>query len=102
MSVVGSYERRMEQFDAEYYWRDEKRDERNLEPGGQFELSVLCGSVTPTVKKRERTLSKCVLAAEKGYGFAGIGFDPKHSVENPDDAKGRYNIMKNYMPSRDD
>ena len=23
----------------------------------------------------------CELAAEKGYGFAGIGFDPKHSVE---------------------
>mgnify|MGYP001377463193 FL=1 len=72
-----------------------------LEPGGQFELSGAPLDTLHATVEEARTHIKqvCELAAEKGYGFAGIGFDPKHSVEEiPMMPKGRYNIMKNYMP----
>jgi glutamate--cysteine ligase len=73
-----------------------------LEPGGQFELS---GAPVNTLHEtlgetRAHIKQVCELAAEKGYGFSGIGFDPKHSVEEiPMMPKGRYNIMKAYMPT---
>jgi glutamate--cysteine ligase len=39
------------------------------------------------------------VAEELGLGFAGIGFQPKWSVaETPIMPKGRYEIMRNYMP----
>jgi len=72
-----------------------------LEPGGQFELSgAPLDTLHETVEETRAHIKQvCELAAEKGYGFSGIGFDPKHSVEEvPMMPKGRYNIMKNYMP----
>jgi len=74
-----------------------------LEPGGQFELS---GAPLETLKETEEEvrwhIETCVkLAAEKGHKFAGVGFDPRWSVdETPMMPKGRYKIMRAYMPKK--
>jgi glutamate--cysteine ligase len=41
------------------------------------------------------------IAAELGLGFLAVGFDPKWRVEDvPIMPKGRYHIMREYMPKR--
>jgi glutamate--cysteine ligase len=75
----------------------------SLEPGGQFELSgapletihQTCAEVGLHLKQvREVT-------EELGLGMLGIGFDPKWRREDiPWMPKGRYKIMREYMPKR--
>jgi glutamate--cysteine ligase len=73
----------------------------SLEPGGQFELSgaplksihETCAEVnTHLVQTRE-------VASEIGVGVLGLGFAPNWSLsEVPVMPKGRYDIMRRYMP----
>jgi glutamate--cysteine ligase len=73
----------------------------SLEPGGQFELSgaplasihETCNEVnTHLVQVRE-------VASEIGVGMLGFGFAPNWSLdETPVMPKGRYGIMRRYMP----
>jgi glutamate--cysteine ligase len=75
----------------------------SLEPGGQFELSgapletihQTCAEVGQHLKQvREVT-------EELGLGMLGMGFDPKWRREDiPWMPKGRYEIMRAYMPKR--
>ncbi|KAG0588091.1 hypothetical protein KC19_2G215400 [Ceratodon purpureus] len=73
----------------------------SLEPGGQFELS---GAPLRTIHETCAEVNSHLyqvktVAEELGLGFAGIGFQPKWSVaETPIMPKGRYEIMRNYMP----
>jgi glutamate--cysteine ligase len=73
----------------------------SLEPGGQFELSgaplktvhETCAEVdTHLVETRE-------VASEIGAGVLGFGFAPSWTLaETPVMPKGRYKIMRDYMP----
>lgn len=73
----------------------------SLEPGGQFELSgaplvsihETCAEVnTHLVQARE-------VAGEIGVGMLGFGFAPNWTLaEMPVMPKGRYDIMRRYMP----
>jgi glutamate--cysteine ligase len=75
----------------------------SLEPGGQLELSgapletihQTCAEVGQHLKQvREVT-------GELGLGMLGMGFDPKWRREDvPWMPKGRYAIMRGYMPKR--
>jgi len=73
----------------------------SLEPGGQFELSgaplktihETCGEVNTHLDQVRQ------VATELGLGFLGLGFHPVASREQtPVMPKGRYNIMRAYMP----
>src|ERR1700743_2503426 len=73
----------------------------SLEPGGQFELS---GAPLKTVHEtcaevnthQEQTRE---IAGEIGAGVLGFGFDPNWSMEDTSQMpKGRYQIMRRYMP----
>jgi glutamate--cysteine ligase len=73
----------------------------SLEPGGQFELSgaplatvhETCAEVA-THQQQTREV-----AAEIGAGVLGFGFAPDWTLaETPVMPKGRYDIMRNYMP----
>ena len=73
----------------------------SLEPGGQFELSgaplrtvhETCAEVT---LHQEQTRE---VAGEIGAGVLGFGFAPSWTLaETPVMPKGRYEIMKRYMP----
>ena len=73
----------------------------SLEPGGQFELSGApletvhdtCGEVDEHLRQAR------AVGEELGIGFLGLGFSPKWTlVETPLMPKGRYKIMKSYMP----
>jgi glutamate--cysteine ligase len=73
----------------------------SLEPGGQFELSgaplksvhEICAEV---MLHREQVREVC---AAIGAGCLGLGFAPTWTLdEMPVMPKGRYGIMKNYMP----
>lgn len=73
----------------------------SLEPGGQFELSggplqtvhETCTEVNGHRKQVEE------IGKDLGIGFLGLGFSPKWTLaETPMMPKGRYNIMKSYMP----
>ena len=73
----------------------------SLEPGGQFELS---GGPLQTVHETcsevngHRTQVETI-GKDLGIGFLGLGFSPKWTLtETPMMPKGRYNIMKSYMP----
>ena len=74
-----------------------------LEPGGQFELS---GEILETLHETCREVHEHLaqvkeVAAEIGAGFLGIGFNPKWSREDmPWMPKGRYGIMRAYMPTK--
>ncbi|MBT4006678.1 MAG: glutamate--cysteine ligase [Rhodospirillales bacterium] len=74
-----------------------------LEPGGQFELS---GDIMETLHQTCREVHQHLdqvkeVAAEIGAGFLGVGFQPKWSREDtPWMPKGRYKIMKAYMPTQ--
>jgi glutamate--cysteine ligase len=75
----------------------------SLEPGGQFELSgapvetvhQTCGEIDEHLKEVRE------VAGELGVGMLGLGFNPKWRREDiPWMPKGRYKIMREYMPKR--
>uniref|UniRef100_A0A7S0QPH8 Glutamate--cysteine ligase n=1 Tax=Pyramimonas obovata TaxID=1411642 RepID=A0A7S0QPH8_9CHLO len=73
-----------------------------LEPGGQFELSgAPLDSLHKTCAEVNSHLYQVkAIAEEMDVGFLGLGFDPKWAVsETPVMPKGRYGIMKAYMPT---
>ncbi|KAK1260827.1 hypothetical protein QJS04_geneDACA001991 [Acorus gramineus] len=73
----------------------------SLEPGGQFELS---GAPLETLHQTCAEVNSHLyqvkaVAEELGIGFLGIGFQPKWGLKDiPIMPKGRYEIMRNYMP----
>ncbi|MED6158924.1 glutamate--cysteine ligase [Stylosanthes scabra] len=73
----------------------------SLEPGGQFELS---GAPLETLHQTCAEVNSHLyqvkaVAEEMGIGFLGIGFQPKWAIKDiPIMPKGRYDIMRNYMP----
>lgn len=75
----------------------------SLEPGGQFELSgapLLTMHDICSETGQHLTEVKQV-ADELGLGFIGVGFDPLWKREDvPVMPKGRYNIMRAYMPTK--
>ncbi|MDQ2972703.1 MAG: glutamate--cysteine ligase, partial [Pseudomonadota bacterium] len=72
-----------------------------LEPAGQLELS---GATLETIHQTCAEVSQHLaevktVADEIGLGFLGMGFQPKwRRAEMPWMPKGRYQIMRNYMP----
>ena len=74
-----------------------------LEPGGQFELS---GAPLETLHETRDEVkwhleATSALALEKNHKFLGLGFDPKWAVNDvPMMPKGRYKIMRAYMPKK--
>ncbi|MCR4377554.1 MAG: glutamate--cysteine ligase [Rhodospirillales bacterium] len=74
-----------------------------LEPAGQLELSgAPLGTIHETCKEVGIHLQQVkAVAAEMGIGFLGLGYQPKWPRESmPWMPKGRYEIMKSYMPKR--
>jgi glutamate--cysteine ligase len=72
-----------------------------LEPAGQFELSgAQLENVHKTCKETNQHLSEVkTVADELGIGFIGMGFQPKWARSDmPWMPKGRYKIMRDYMP----
>ncbi len=72
-----------------------------LEPGGQFELSgAQLETIHETCKEVNTHLEQVrAVCGDLGLGMVGIGFDPKWRREGiPWMPKGRYRIMRNYMP----
>ncbi|KAK6935389.1 Glutamate--cysteine ligase, GCS2 [Dillenia turbinata] len=73
----------------------------SLEPGGQFELS---GAPLETLHQTCAEVNSHLyqvkaVTEEMGLGFLGIGFQPKWELKDiPVMPKGRYEIMRNYMP----
>ena len=79
------------------------RSSITLEPGGQVELSgaplenvhLTCREVTGHIRQVKEVAEKI------GAGFVGLGYQPKWSLEDTEwMPKGRYKIMRDYMPSR--
>jgi glutamate--cysteine ligase len=74
-----------------------------LEPGGQFELS---GGAVKTLHEtccevHEHLDQVRAVAAPLGIGMLGVGFQPKwRRDEIPWMPKGRYRIMRAYMPTK--
>ncbi len=74
-----------------------------LEPGGQFELSgEPLDTLHQTCREVHQHLAQVkAVAGEIGAGFLGMGFQPKWRREEiPWMPKGRYGIMRDYMPRR--
>ncbi|RMF11707.1 MAG: glutamate--cysteine ligase [Alphaproteobacteria bacterium] len=74
-----------------------------LEPGGQFELSgAPLETLHQTCDEVHTHLHQVKTVAEKlGIGFLGIGFHPlARRDEIPVMPKGRYGIMRRYMPTK--
>jgi glutamate--cysteine ligase len=72
-----------------------------LEPGGQLELSgAPLENIHQTCAEVNRHLERVKAAGDElGVGFLGLGFSPKWSLgETPKMPKGRYKIMREYMP----
>ena len=73
----------------------------SLEPGGQFELS---GAPLKTIhdicnETGQHLMEVKQVADQLGVGFLGAGFDPLWTREQvPVMPKGRYDIMRAYMP----
>ena len=73
----------------------------SLEPGGQFELSgAPLKDVHDICNETGQHLMEVKSVADQiGLGFLGLGFDPMWSrADVPVMPKGRYVIMRNYMP----
>jgi glutamate--cysteine ligase len=73
----------------------------SLEPGGQFELSgAPLDSMHDICSETGRHLEEVkAVAAELGLGFLGLGFAPTwRRADVPRMPKGRYKIMREYMP----
>ncbi len=74
-----------------------------LEPAGQLELSgAQVTTIHDTCCEVERHLREVKSAADElGLGFLGMGFNPKwQRADMPWMPKGRYAIMRAYMPTR--
>ncbi|MGV6800960.1 MAG: glutamate--cysteine ligase [bacterium] len=74
-----------------------------LEPGGQFELSgAPLTHLHQTCNEVHSHLAQVKDIADKfNIGFLGMGFTPNWTRdEMPLMPKGRYNIMRNYMPKK--
>jgi glutamate--cysteine ligase len=74
-----------------------------LEPGGQFELSgaPLENLHQTCLEVHEHLDQVKEVAAEIGAGFLGLGFQPKWARDDiPVMPKGRYGIMRAYMPTK--
>jgi glutamate--cysteine ligase len=74
-----------------------------LEPGGQLEHSgVPWPSARAAVADNDRHLDELVPLAEKlGIYFLGVGFRPFGKLEDvPWMPKGRYRVMREYLPTR--
>jgi glutamate--cysteine ligase len=72
-----------------------------LEPAGQLELSgAMLENIHQTCCETNAHLGEVkTVAAELGLGFLGMGFQPKwRRDEMPWMPKGRYKIMRDYMP----
>ncbi len=72
-----------------------------LEPAGQFELSgAMLENIHQTCCETNAHLKEVsTVAKELGLGFLGMGFQPKWKREDmPWMPKGRYKIMRDYMP----
>nr|HIL75098.1 glutamate--cysteine ligase [Rhodospirillales bacterium] len=79
------------------------RSSITLEPGGQVELSgAPLETVHQTCQEVTSHIGQVKEVAEKiGAGFVGLGYQPKWSLEDTEwMPKGRYKIMRDYMPSR--
>jgi glutamate--cysteine ligase len=75
----------------------------SLEPGGQLELSgAPLDTLHQTCHELNTHLAQVKLVGEElGVGFLGLGFHPKvRRAEMPVMPKGRYNIMRSYMPKK--
>ncbi|MEQ1863149.1 MAG: glutamate--cysteine ligase [Micropepsaceae bacterium] len=73
----------------------------SLEPGGQFELSgAPLKSLHETCAEVNLHLEQVSeIANEIGAGFLGLGYHPTARLDDvPVMPKGRYNIMRRYMP----
>ena len=77
----------------------------SLEPGGQLELSgAALENLHQTCSEVHTHLAQVrEVGDEIGVGFLGLGFDPKWKREDiPVMPKGRYGIMRSYMPKKGD
>ena len=75
----------------------------SLEPGGQIELSgALVKNIHQTCAEVHSHLSEIKTVNQRlGVGLLGLGFHPKWRREDmPWMPKGRYKIMREYMPKR--
>lgn len=75
----------------------------SLEPGGQFELSgAPLKDIHDICDETGQHLAEVrTVADEIGLGFLGLGFDPLWTrADVPIMPKGRYDIMRAYMPRR--
>jgi glutamate--cysteine ligase len=73
----------------------------SLEPGGQLELSgAPLKSIHETCNEVNTHLDQVrEVASEMGAGFIGLGYNPTARLADvPVMPKGRYGIMRNYMP----
>jgi glutamate--cysteine ligase len=73
----------------------------SLEPGGQFELSgATLGNLHETKAELDQHIARLHLVGPKlGLGFAPLGFHPvAKRADMPFMPKGRYAIMRYYMP----
>jgi glutamate--cysteine ligase len=83
--------------------KNDSRCSITLEPGGQFELS---GAPLETVHQtcdevHEHLRQVREVCDELGLGMLGLGFDPLSRREDvPWMPKGRYRIMREYMPKK--
>jgi len=74
-----------------------------LEPGGQFELSgAPLANLHETCSEVNEHLDQVKqVGAELGTGMLGMGFNPKWArADQPWMPKGRYKIMRDYMPKK--
>jgi glutamate--cysteine ligase len=74
-----------------------------LEPAGQLELSgAMLQDIHETCRETNQHLREVKTVSEElGLGFLGMGFQPKWRREDmPWMPKGRYKIMRDYMPKR--
>lgn len=75
----------------------------SLEPAGQVELSgAAVENIHQTCDEVSSHLHQVkAIAREMGIGFVGLGYRPKWPIDNiPWMPKGRYKIMREYMPKR--
>ncbi len=74
-----------------------------LEPGGQLELSgAMLKTLHQTCAESTSHLRQAQAVSEKlGINYIGMGFNANTKREDvPTMPKGRYNIMRNYMPKK--
>ena len=74
-----------------------------LEPAGQIELSgAAVETIHQTCNEVNQHLSQVkTIAREMGIGFLGLGYHPKWPLADmPWMPKGRYKIMRDYMPKK--